>query len=196
MLQDQIHSQISSSRNKSVESARLAGQAIMHNFQNLTDIHLELTKEVTALSQEKMSELLSIQDPKDALPMAHEFALKSTSQQLSAYQGKMHQALCLGRRELQNVIDSAVDDAKSDLSNIVNGVAEHAPKGSETYVSTFKTVFDAMLQNFDQIHAVSNEVFSNFETCMDNFLISNRGLIADEEKTPSKKRVKQIETTK
>ena len=196
MLQDQIHNQISSSHNKSIESARLAGQAIMQNFQNFTDIHLELTKEVTTLSQEKMSELLSIQDPKEALPIAQEFALKSTGQQLSAYQGKMHQALCLGRRELQNVIDSAVDDAKSELSNIVNGVAEHAPKGSEAYVSTFKTAFDAMLQHFDQLHAVSNEVFSNFEACMDSFLIPHRDLMADEEKTPSKRRVKQIETTK
>ncbi len=195
MLQNMTHNQISWYQIKSSEFARMASQAIIENINNLTEIHFELTKEFTTLSQATISELSTIKDVNKFLPITHDLVLKNTNQYLLTYQGKLYQAVCQCRRELTNAIDSAVDDTKSELSNLVDSITENTPKGSEVYLSTFKTVFEAMLQHFDQIQAVANEVFGNFESSIDSFLTSNKSLNVNQEKITSKKRVKQIEVT-
>jgi hypothetical protein len=78
------------------------------------------------------------------------------------------QVLKTGNRELTRIAEDMIAQSKSDLIHFVNEATANAPAGSDAYVSTFKTVFNQALQNFELIRAATAESFNNFEKSVEN----------------------------
>ena len=107
--------------------------------------------------------------------LAQPEAAQEAAKYAAAYQAKVNKVVRNGNKEVAQVVDSSIDDARADLVKFVNDATKSAPAGSETYVSAFKTAFETSLQQFDQARATATDAFANFEKSVDAALANIQG---------------------
>ena len=110
---------------------------------------------------------MAIKDPQQLAKLAQPEAAQEAVKYAAAYQAKVSQVVRNGNKEVAQVVDASIDDARADLVKFVKEATKTAPAGSEAYVSAFKTAFDASLQQFDQVRATATDAFANFEKSVD-----------------------------
>ena len=98
---------------------------------------------------------------------------------MTQYHQKLLKVLNQGNKELAEIAESMIEESKADLIHFVNDATNNAPKGSQAYVSVFKTSFNAALQNFDLIRTAMADSFSQFEKSVENASKAANNSVAD-----------------
>jgi hypothetical protein len=140
----------------------------IESSQAINQINQQAAQELAALVQKRVSELMKNQDPKSAFDYVHAEVLQDAAKEVTQYHQKLLKVLNQGNKELAEIAESMIEESKADLIHFVNDATNNAPKGSEAYVSVFKTSFNAALQNFELIRAAMTDSLSSFEKSVEN----------------------------
>ena len=168
MFQNQLNDQIAQAQAKAVESAKHLAQVAVESAQELAEINQAAAKDALAAAQDASSQLLAIKDPQQLAKLAQPETAQEAAKYAAAYQAKVNKIVRNGNKEVAQVVDASIDDARDDL----------VPAGSEAFVSAFKTAFDASLQQFDQVRASATDAFANFEKSVDAAMANFQGQYA------------------
>ena len=167
MFQTQLNDQLAAAQAKAIENAKYLAQVAVESAQELAEINQAAAKDALVAAQDTSSQLLAIKDPQQLAKLAQPEAAQEAAKYAAAYQAKVNQVVRNGNKEVAQVVDASIDDARADLVKFVKEATKTAPAGSEAYVSAFKTAFDASLQQFDQVRATATDAFANFEKSVD-----------------------------
>ena len=169
MFQTQLNNQFAAAQAKAIENAKHLAQVAVESAQELAEIN-------QAAAQDTSSQLLAIKDLQQLAKLAklaQPEAAQEAAKCAAAYQAKVNQVVRNGNKEVAQVVDASIDDARADLVKFVKEATKTAPAGSEAFVSAFKTAFESSLQQFDQVR-----VFANFEKSVDAAMANIQGQYA------------------
>jgi hypothetical protein len=175
MFQTQLNDQIAQSQAKAVEKAKHLAQVAVESAQELAEINQAAAKDALAAAQDASTQLLAIKDAQQFTKLAQPEVAQEAAKYAAAYQAKVNKIVRNGNKEVAQVIDASIDDARDDLVKFVKEATMTAPAGSEAFVSAFQTAFDASLQQFDQVRATATDAFANFEKSVDAALANIQG---------------------
>lgn len=167
-MKKSVDDNLMGSQKKMAESSRAMAELVVKNAQEIAKINQQAAQEMAKTFQEKVAELLKIKDPRAAFDMVQAQVLQDAALQVTNYQNQVAQILKTGNRELTRIAEDMIAQSKSDLIHFVNEATANAPAGSDAYVSTFKTVFNQALQNFELIKAATADSFYNFEKSVEH----------------------------
>ncbi|QWE13379.1 phasin family protein [Polynucleobacter sp. AP-Titi-500A-B4] len=167
MFQNQLNDQIAQAQAKAVENAKHLAQVAVESAQELAEINQAAAKDALSAAQDASSQLLAIKDPQQLAKLAQPETAQEAAKYAAAYQAKVSKVVRNGNKEVAQVVDASIDDARDDLVKFVKEATKTVPAGSEAFVSAFKTAFDASLQQFDQVRATATDAFANFEKSVD-----------------------------
>ncbi len=175
MSQTLLSAQFTNSQAKAVENAKHLAQVVVESAQELAEINQATAKDALAAAQEASAQLLAIKDPQQLAKLAQPETAQEAAKYAAAYQAKVNKVVRNGNKEVAQVIDASIDDARDDLVKFVKEVTKSAPAGSEAFVSSFNTAFEVSLKQFDQVRATATEAFANFEKSVDAALANIQG---------------------
>ena len=178
MFQTQLNDQLASAQAKAIETAKHLAQVAVESAQELAEINQAAAKDALVAAQDTSTQLLAIKDPQQLAKLAQPEAAQEAAKYAAAYQAKVNQVVRNGNKEVAQVVDASIDDARADLVKFVKEATKTAPAGSEAFVSAFKTAFDSSLQQFDQVRASATDAFANFEKSVDAALANIQGQYA------------------
>jgi hypothetical protein len=151
-----------------MKATKEASAVAMESAQAINQINQQAAQELAALVQKRVAELMKNQDPKSAFDYVHAEVLQDAAKEVTQYHQKLLKVLNQGNKELAEIAESMIEESKADLIHFVNDATNNAPKGSEAYVSVFKTSFNAALQNFELIRSAMTDSLSSFEKSVEN----------------------------
>lgn len=169
----QANEKIAQAHQKSIASVHALSQLALENTQSLAQIHYDATKEILATAQEKAADILKLKDLKEIMSMFSAQALQEASAGVIAYQAKVNSVLRKSHHELIEMTDSVIDNAQGRINDLLNDASAKAPTGSEAFVASFKTAFEAALQGFDQVRSSVHTAYANLEKSADSALASH-----------------------
>ena len=178
MFQNQLNDQIAQAQAKAVENAKHLAQVAVESAQELAEINQAAAKDALAAAQDTSSQLLAIKDPQQLAKLAQPETAQEAVKYATAYQAKVSKVVRNGNKEVAQVIDASIDDARDDMVNFVKEATKTAPAGSEAFVAAFKTAFEASVQQFDQVRATATDAFASFEKSVDAALANIQGQYA------------------
>ena len=178
MFQTQFNDQIAQTQAKAVEKAKHLAQVAVESAQELAEINQAAAKDALAAAQDASTQLLAIKDPQQFTKLAQPEVAQEAAKYATAYQAKVNKVIRNSNKEVAQVFDASIDDARDDLVKFVKESTKTAPAGSEAFVSAFHTAFDASLQQFDQIRASATDAFANFEKSVDAAMANIQGQYA------------------
>ena len=167
MFQNQLNDQISQAQAKAVESAK-----------ELAEINQAAAKDALVVAQDTSAQLLAIKDAKQLAKLAQPETAREAAKYAAAYQAKVNKVVRNGNKEVAQVVEASIDDARADMVKFVKEATKTAPAGSEAFVSAFKTAFESSLQQFDQVRASATDAFANFEKSVDTAFANMQGQYA------------------
>jgi len=167
MFQTQLNDQFAAAQAKAIENAKHLAQVAVDSAQELAAINQAAAKDALEVAQDTSTQLLAIKDAQQLAKLAQPEAAQEAVKYAAAYQVRVNQVVRNGNKEVAQLVDASIDDARADLVNFVNEATKTAPAGSETFVTAYKTAFETSLQQFDQIRATATEAFANFEKSVD-----------------------------
>ena len=178
MFQAQLNDQITQAQAKAVEKAKHLAQVAVESAQELAEINQAAAKDALSAAQDASSQLLAIKDAQQLSKLAQPETAQEAAKYAVAYQAKVNKVIRNGNKEVAQVIDASIDDARDDLIKFVKEATKTAPAGSEAFMSAFKTAFDSSIQQFDQVRATATDAFANFEKSVDAALANIQGQYA------------------
>jgi len=167
MFQTQLNDQFANAQAKAIENAKHLAQVAVDSAQELAAINQAAAKDALEVAQDASTQLLAIKDAQQLAKLAQPEAAQEAAKYAAAYQAKVSQVVRNGNKEVAQLVDASIDDARADLVNFVNEATKTAPAGSETFVSAYKTAFETSLQQFDQIRATATDAIAQFEKSVD-----------------------------
>ena len=178
MFQTQFNDQIAQTQAKAVEKAKHLAQVAVESAQELAEINQAAAKDALAAAQDASTQLLAIKDPQQFTKLVQPEVAQEVAKYATAYQAKVNKVIRNSNKEVAQVFDASIDDARDDLVKFVKESTKTAPAGSEAFVSAFHTAFDASLQQFDQIRATTTDAFANFEKSVESAMANIQGQYA------------------
>jgi hypothetical protein len=164
---------------KVMKATKELGAVAIESAQSINQINQQAAQELAALVQKRVAELIKTQDPKSAFDYVHAEVLQDAAKEVTQYHQKLLKVLNQGNKELAEIAESMIEESKADLIHFVNDATNNAPKGSQAYVSVFKTSFNTALQNFDLIRTAMADSFSQFEKSVENASKAANNSVAD-----------------
>ena len=187
MFQNQLNDQFSQAQTKAVENAKYLAQVAVESAQELSEINQAAAKDALVAAQEASTQLMAIKDPQQLTKLAQPEVAQEAAKYAAAYQAKVNKVMRNGNKEVAQLVDASIDDTRAEMVKFVKEATKTAPAGSEAFVSSFNTAFDAALKSFEQVRATSQDAYANFEKSVDAALSSFQGQVA-----PATKSRKQI----
>ena len=178
MFQTQLNDQIAQAQAKAAENAKHLAQVAVESAQELAEINQAAAKDALAAAQDASTQLLAIKDAQQLSKLAQPEVAQEAAKYAAAYQAKVNKVVRNGNKEVAQVVDASIDNAREDLVKFVNEATKSAPAGAEAFVSAFKTAFDASIQQFDQVRATATDTFANFEKSVDAAFANIQGQYA------------------
>ena len=178
MFQNQLNDQLSQAQAKAVENAKYLAQVAVESAKELAEINQAAAKDALVVAQDTSAQLLAIKDAQQLAKLAQPEAAQEAAKYAAAYQAKVNKVVRNGNKEVAQVVEASIDDARADMVKFVKEATKTAPAGSEAFVSAFKTAFETSLQQFDQVRASATDAFANFEKSMDAALANIQGQYA------------------
>ena len=175
MFQNQLNDQFATAQAKAIETAKHLAQVAVESAQELAEINQAAAKDALVVAQDTSTQLLAIKDPQELAKLAQPEAAQEVAKYAAAYQAKVNKVVRNGNKEVAQVVDASIDDARADLVKFVKEATKSAPAGSEAFVAAFKTAFDSSIQQFDQVRATATDAFANFEKSVDAALANIQG---------------------
>ena len=178
MFQTQLNDQIAQAQAKAAENAKHLAQVAVESAQELAEINQAAAKDALAAAQDASTQLLAIKDPQQLSKLAQPEVAQEAAKYAASYQAKVNKIVRNGNKEVAQVVDASIDNAREDLVKFVNEATKSAPAGAEAFVSAFKTAFDASIQQFDQVRSTATDTFANFEKSVDAAFANIQGQYA------------------
>lgn len=178
MFQNQLNDQISQAQAKAVENAKYLAQVAVESAKELAEINQAAAKDALVVAQDTSAQLLAIKDAQQLAKLAQPETAQEAAKYAAAYQAKVNKVVRNGNKEVAQVVEASIDDARADMVKFVKEATKTAPAGSEAFVSAFKTAFETSLQQFDQVRASATDAFANFEKSIDAALANVQGQYA------------------
>ena len=178
MFQNQLNDQFSQAQTKAVENAKYLAQVAVESAQELSEINQAAAKDAMVAAQDASTQFLAIKDAQQFTKLAQPEVAQEAAKYAAAYQAKVNKVVRNSNKEVAQVIDASIDDARDDLVKVVKESTKTAPAGSEAFVSAFNTAFEASIQQFDQIRATATDTFANFEKSVDAAMVNIQGQYA------------------
>jgi hypothetical protein len=178
MFQNQFNDQLTQAQAKAVENAKFLAQVAVESAQELAEINQAAAKDALVAAQETSAQLLAIKDPQQLAKLAQPENAQDAAKYATAYQAKLSQVMRNSNKEVAQVVDASIDDARADMVKFVKEATKTVPAGSEAFVAAFKTAFDTSLQQFDQVRATATDAFTSFEKSVDAALANIQGQYA------------------
>jgi len=178
MFQNQLNDQLSQAQTKAVENAKYLAQVAVESAQELSELNQAAAKDALVAAQEASAQLMAIKDPQELAKLAQPEAAQDAVKYATAYQAKLNKVVRNGNKEVAQVVDASIDDARAEMVNFVKEATKTAPAGSEAFISAFKTAFETSLQQFDQVRATATDTFANFEKSVDAAMANMQGQYA------------------
>lgn len=178
MFQNQLNDQISQAQAKAVENAKYLAQVAVESAKELAEINQAAAKDALVVAQDTSAQLLAIKDAQQLAKLAQPETAQEAAKYAAAYQAKVNKVVRNGNKEVAQVVEASIDDARADMVKFVKEATKTAPAGSEAFVSAFKTAFETSLQQFDQVRASATDAFANFEKSVDAALANVQGQYA------------------
>jgi hypothetical protein len=175
MFQNQLNDQLSQAQTKAVENAKHLAQVAVESAQELAELNQAAAKDALAAAQEASAQLMAMKDPQELSKLAQPEVAQDAAKYAAAYQAKVNKVMRNGNKEVAQVVDASIDDARAEMVNFVKEATNTAPAGSEAFVSAFKTAFETSLQQFDQVRATATDAFANFEKSVDAAMANIQG---------------------
>ncbi len=187
MFQTQLNDQFANAQAKAIENAKHLAQVAVDSAQELAAINQAAAKDALEVAQDASTQLLAIKDAQQLAKLAQPEAAQEAAKYAAAYQAKVNQVVRNGNKEVAQLVDASIDDARADLVKLVNEATKTAPAGSEAFVSAYKNAFEASLQQFDQVRATATDAFANFEKSVDAAFANMQGQYAVAKPAKSRK---------
>jgi hypothetical protein len=178
MFQNQLNDQLSQVQAKAVENAKYLAQVAVESAKELAEINQAAAKDALVAAQDTSAQLLAIKDAQQLAKLAQPETAQEAAKYAAAYQAKVNKVVRNGNKEVAQVVEASIDDARADMVKFVKEATKTAPAGSEAFVSAFKTAFETSLQQFDQVRASATDAFVNFEKSVDAALANMQGQYA------------------
>ncbi|OZA39188.1 MAG: hypothetical protein B7X83_04975 [Polynucleobacter sp. 17-46-58] len=171
MFQTQLNDQLATAQAKAVETAKHLAQLAVESAKELAEINQAAAKDALVVAQDASAQLLAIKDAQQLAKLAQPEAAQEAAKYAAAYQAKVSKVVRNSNKEVAQVVDASIDDARDDLVKFVKEATKTAPAGSEAFVS-------ALLQQFDQVRASATDAFANFEKSFDTAFANMQGQYA------------------
>lgn len=174
-------------QSKAIESAHAIAQLAIENAMAMTEIHLDVTRDMLATAQAKAAHILTLKDPKEALDIFKTEEAQEVISGVSVMQSKVSKVISKSNKELVKMIELSIDDSQAELKQLAKEITSSAPVGMGPVISMFEHTLDASLQSFDQAYAASKDVYVNFEKTIESTLSSFHDQYAPTKKAATKK---------
>ena len=148
MNQDQLNAKLSQISSKGLESSFALSEAALENAQKLAELNYAASKDALVNVQDSITQVLSAKDPKQVTDLISADLLQDAGTQAAAYQKKVTKVLRDSNKELNNVVESSIEQFQKGMQEWINTISANAPAGSDTFVSAMKTGYDSALQGF------------------------------------------------
>lgn len=178
MFQNLLNDQLSQAQTKAVENAKYLAQVTVESAKELAEINQAAAKDALVVAQDASAQLLAIKDVQQFAKLAQPENVQEAAKYAAAYQTKVNKVVRSSNKEVAQVVEASIDDARADMVKFVKEATKTAPAGSEAFVSAFKTAFETSLQQFDQVRASATDAFANFEKSIDAALANVQGQYA------------------
>ena len=178
MFQNELNDQLSQAQAKAVENAKYLAQVAVESAKELAEINQAAAKDALVVAQDASAQLLAVKDAQQLAKLAQPETAHGAAKYAAAYQAKVNKVVRNGNKEVAQVVEASIDDARADMVKFVKEATKTAPAGSEAFVSAFKTAFETSLQQFDQVRATATDAFANFEKSVDAALANIQGQYA------------------
>lgn len=178
MFQNQFNDQLTQAQTKAVENAKFLAQVAVESAKELAEINQAAAKDALVVAQDASAQLLAIKDAQQLSKLAQPETAQEAAKYAAAYQAKVNKVVRNGNKEVAQLVDASIDDARADMLKFVTEATKTAPAGSEALVSAFKTAFETSLQQFDQVRASATDAFASFEKSVDAALANIQGQYA------------------
>ena len=178
MFQNQLNDQLSQAQTKAVENAKYLTQVAVESAKELAEINQAAAKDALVVAQDASAQLLAIKDAQQLSKLAQPENVQEAAKYAAAYQTKVNKVVRNSNKEVAQVVEASIDDARADMVKFVKEATKTVPAGSEAFVSAFKTAFETSLQQFDQVRASATDAFVNFEKSVDAALANIQGQYA------------------
>jgi predicted secreted protein len=167
MFQNQLNDQMTQAQTKAVENAKFLAQVAVESAKELAEINQAAAKDALVVAQDASAQLLAVKDAQQFAKLAQPETAQEAAKYAAAYQAKVNKVVRNSNKEVVQVVDASIDDARADMVKFVKEATKTAPAGSETFVSAYKTAFETSLQQFDQIRATATDAIAQFEKSVD-----------------------------
>jgi predicted secreted protein len=178
MFQTQLNDQLAAAQAKAVETAKHLAQVAVESAKELAEINQAAAKDALVAAQDTSAQMLAIKDPQQLTKLAQPEVAQEAAKYAAAYQAKVSKVMRNSNKEVAQVVDASIDDARADMVKFVKEATKTAPAGSEAFVSAFKTAFETSIQQFDQVRASATDAFANFEKTFDTAFANMQGQYA------------------
>ena len=175
MFQNAMNEKLASAQAKSLESAQAIAQLAVESAQAIAEIQYEAAKDSVAIAQAKVAKVLTLKDPKEVLEMLKGEDAQAALAEVNAIHSKVSEVLRKGKKEVVEMIESAMGESRSELKKMIKEATAKAPAGSEAVVSAFNSMLENTLQSFDQAYSASKDAYANFEKSIDSTMSSFQG---------------------
>ena len=173
---------------KAIESAKALADIAIENAKAVSEIQLEVLKDALATTHIKACHLLSIKEPKEVLEVVKPEYAQTVIAEVAVVQSKVTKVIRKANHQVIEMIESAIDESKTDLKKVAKESMKHVPTGFEGIANAFDYVFDAALQTFDQAYIASKDAYIAFEKTVDSAMTSLHGQVAPAGKPAAKTR--------
>ena len=151
-----------------LEASKAMGAVAASKAEEIMKLNSQAAQKMTALIQEKVTELLQTSNPKSVFDMVHAQILQDAAKEVVEYQTAVLKTLGTGNQELVQIAQTMVEQSKEDLIHFVNEATENAPIDAAGFNSAFQDPFKAALQNFELMRAAMADSFGSFEKNVEN----------------------------
>jgi phasin family protein len=182
MNQDQLNAKLSQISSKGLESSFALSEAALENAQKLAELNYAASKDALVNVQDSITQVLSAKDPKQVTDLISADLLQDAGTQAAAYQKKVTKVLRDSNKELNNVVESSIEQFQKGMQEWINTISANAPAGSDAFVSAMKTGYGSALQGFEQFRAVSKEALATAEKNAEQAFEAFQGQVAQVKK--------------
>jgi hypothetical protein len=167
----QVNEKLVETHHETLKSIQALGQKALENSQTLAQAHYEETKKLLAIAI--ANGVVNLKDPQIMMQLFNAQSLQEASADIASYQAKVSSILRKNHQEIIEMADSAFNNAKKHLHELVNEAVDKAPNGTELLTSFCKAAFETTMQGYDQVHTTVHDAYEKLGKTIENTINSN-----------------------
>jgi predicted NBD/HSP70 family sugar kinase len=167
----QVNEKLVETHHETLKSIQALGQRALENSQSLAQAHYEETKKL--LAKAIANGVGNLKDPQIMMQLFNAQSLHEASADIASYQAKVSSILRKNHQEIIEMADSAFNNAKKHLHELVNEAVDKAPNSTELLTSSCKAIFETTMQGYDQVRTSVHDAYEKLGKTVDSAINSH-----------------------